>query len=115
MPGGDRTGPRGMGPMTGRGFGWCRGAWEGGSPGSHHGPTPGFGYGRSRGWRHCNYATGLPGWARGGRGRFWPMGYSQWSPQDELDYLKEYTQGLEEALNATRSRMAEIERTRKGE
>ncbi len=27
MPQGDRTGPRGMGPMTGRGMGWCgRGA-----------------------------------------------------------------------------------------
>lgn len=23
MPGGDRTGPRGMGPMTGRGAGYC--------------------------------------------------------------------------------------------
>lgn len=25
MPGGDRTGPRGMGPMTGRGAGYCSG------------------------------------------------------------------------------------------
>jgi len=25
MPGGDRTGPRGMGPMTGRGSGYCSG------------------------------------------------------------------------------------------
>ena len=24
MPQGDRTGPRGMGPMTGRGMGYCR-------------------------------------------------------------------------------------------
>jgi len=33
MPGGDRAGPRGLGPMTGRGLGSCRGAWEGGVPG----------------------------------------------------------------------------------
>ena len=26
MPGGDRTGPMGMGPMTGRGAGFCAGA-----------------------------------------------------------------------------------------
>ncbi len=26
MPGGDRTGPAGYGPMTGRGFGFCAGA-----------------------------------------------------------------------------------------
>ena len=25
MPGGDRTGPMGMGPMTGRGLGYCTG------------------------------------------------------------------------------------------
>ncbi|MBA7569646.1 hypothetical protein ES708_11387 [subsurface metagenome] len=25
MPGGDRTGPTGMGPMTGRGVGYCAG------------------------------------------------------------------------------------------
>ncbi|MFW5971797.1 MAG: DUF5320 domain-containing protein, partial [Desulfovermiculus sp.] len=25
MPGGDRTGPMGMGPMTGRGAGFCAG------------------------------------------------------------------------------------------
>ena len=115
MPGGDRTGPRGQGPMTGRGLGWCRGAWEGGSPGNYHGPTPAFGYGRGRGWRHCTYATGLPGWARGGRGRSGGTGTSQWAPQDELDYLKDYTQGLEEALNATKMRMAELEKAQKGE
>jgi hypothetical protein len=43
------------------------------------------------------------------------MGTLQWAPQDELDYLKDYTQGLEEALNAARMRMTEIERARKGE
>jgi hypothetical protein len=32
-----------------------------------------------------------------------------------MAYLKDYTQGLEEALNATRARMAEIEKAGKTE
>ena len=36
-------------------------------------------------------------------------------PQDELNYLRDYTQGLEEALNATKMRMAELETAQKGE
>ncbi len=121
MPGGDRTGPRGLGPMTGRGLGSCRGAWEGGVPGGGFGPPRafgygyGYGYGRGRGWRHCYYATGLPGWARGGKGWFAGTGYSPPPPREELNYLRSYTQELEEALNATKMRMAEIEKTQKGE
>ena len=38
MPRGDGTGPSGMGPLTGRGAGYCAGY-----------PNPGFGCGR--GWR----------------------------------------------------------------
>jgi hypothetical protein len=115
MPGGDRTGPRGHGPLTGRGLGFCRGAREGGSPEGYYGPGRAFGSGWGRGWRHCYYATGLPGWARAGRGRFGGMGRSSWTPRDELDYLRDYTQGLEEALNVTRARIAELERARKTE
>jgi len=67
MPRGDRTGPAGMGPMTGRGAGYCAGydrpgfanPWVGGYGGR------GFG-GGGRGWRNMYYATGLPGWARAG-------------------------------------------------
>jgi len=59
MPFGDRTGPRGMGPMTGRGAGYCSGS---GRPGFAF-PVPGrrwFGFG----WRQ--------GWGRGsGRGFNW--------------------------------------------
>lgn len=77
MPGGDRTGPRGMGPMTGRRAGYCA---DYDVPG-YANPIPGRGYGRGwvgdrggfwgygrggggRGWRHRSYATGRPGWAR---------------------------------------------------
>jgi hypothetical protein len=65
MPGGDRTGPRGRGPMTGRGVGYCGGYERPGftSPVSGYGMRFG-GWGGGRGWRHWYYATGLPAWAR---------------------------------------------------
>ena len=65
MPGGDRTGPMGLGPMTGRAAGYCAGY-----------PVPGFmnavggrGFGGwggrgGRGRRNWFYATGLTGWQR---------------------------------------------------
>ena len=45
MPGGDRTGPRGMGPRTGRGMGFCSGY---DTPG-YMNPGFGGGYGYGRG------------------------------------------------------------------
>jgi len=44
MPWGDRTGPRGAGPMTGRAMGYCAGYP---APGY---ANPGFGFGRGRGF-----------------------------------------------------------------
>jgi len=76
MPGGNGTGPLGMGPMTGRAAGSCAGYPM---PG-YANPIPGRGwfgfgrgggrgwFGRGRGWRHWYWATGLPGWARYGMG-----------------------------------------------
>lgn len=46
MPGGDRTGPAGAGPMTGRGMGFCTGSTNAG-----FGRGCGRGFGRSR--RFC--------------------------------------------------------------
>ena len=70
MPGGDRTGPGGKGPRTGRALGYCSGS---DSPG-YMNPAPGYGggfgggRGGGRGRRNIFRATGLPRWARGGRG-----------------------------------------------
>ena len=115
MPFGDRTGPRGLGPMTGRGLGLCAVAWPGGGCSGVYGQAGAFGRGGGRGWRHWCRATGLPGWARAGRERFEDPLYSPGTPQDELNYLKEYILGLEEALNATRARMAELEKSGQAE
>jgi len=69
MPRGDRTGPMGAGPMTGRGAGWCVGHDRPGF--ANPAPRLGLGLGHrrggrggGRGWRNMYYATGLPGWAR---------------------------------------------------
>lgn len=73
MPGGDRTGPTGMGPRTGRAMGYCAGF---GQPGFLSGPAMagwsgrgffGRGRGGGRGWRNWFYATGLTGWQRAAR------------------------------------------------
>ena len=46
MPGGDKTGPLGKGPMSGRGLGFCKGNEEPGFIAPNR-----FGFGRGRGWR----------------------------------------------------------------
>jgi len=61
MPRGDGTGPMGMGPMTGRGAGFCAGFAV---PGYANPIGYGFGFERGRGFRRMFYATGLPRWAR---------------------------------------------------
>ncbi len=61
MPGGDRTGPLGLGPRTGRGLGYCSGYGRPGFmtrffgrfgfAGRGWGRGAGRGRGRGRGWR----------------------------------------------------------------
>jgi hypothetical protein len=81
MPRGDRTGPAGMGPLTGRSAGYCAGypvpGFENSVFGRGYGGGRGQGRGRGgggRGWRHRHwyYATGLTGWQRAAAA--WPGG-----------------------------------------
>lgn len=71
MPRGNRTGPWGQGPMTGRAAGYCAGYPI---PGFMN-PTPGFGRrgGFGRGWRR--------GRGRGTRARAYPPQHPQPHPQ----------------------------------
>ena len=86
MPGFDGTGPAGMGPMTGRGLGYCYnypGAYGPGPipypgywvPGYGRGFVRGRGFGRGRGFRRGF----RPGFGFGyGRGLGWPGLYPAW-------------------------------------
>ena len=139
MPGGDRTGPVGAGPMTGRGAGFCAGydvpGYMNNTPGRGFGGGRGWGMGRGfrgggRGWRHQYYATGLPGWAREAS---YPYPYSSVMPSDpgtsrdtkaaqaeELMSLKEQTryfkgvlEELEERVNKLQEKAGSVNETQK--
>jgi len=132
MPWGDRTGPMGMGPMTGRGAGRCAGY---AGPGFLN-PGPGWGsYGWGRGRGRGRGFGGGGGFGRrfraggfGGRWRGpwgwppvgWPGPYSM--PYDapfasaasrgqELDALKDQARYFEEALEEIKERIGELEKT----
>jgi len=123
MPRGDGTGPRGMGPMTGRAAGFCAGY---GVPGFAN-PAPGFGAGMGygarggrggRGWRNMYYATGLPGWARAG---YAPAAFpgaapvaAAPNPETQLNYLNSQAEQLKAALEDIQSRIADLEKTGSG-
>lgn len=109
MPGGDRTGPRGMGQRTGRGAGFCSGY---NMPGyANPGPAGGFrgaGRGGGRGRRNMYYATGLPYWARFGVENYEPM-VAQPEPESELNVLKQQAEYFQNMLTNIQDRMSEIE------
>jgi len=62
MPGGDGTGPSGMGPMTGRRMGYCAGYNMPGfmNAGFGRGMGRGRGFGRGFGWRRQAFAAPQP-------------------------------------------------------
>ncbi|MFX1493196.1 MAG: DUF5320 domain-containing protein [Promethearchaeota archaeon] len=112
MPGGDRTGPRGLGSMTGRGLGYCAGY---DSPGY----TRGYGMGLGRGWGR--------GWGRGrgiGLGRGWRWNYGpiytpvyttytsgiipKITPENQLTMLKQEKEYLEKEVNGIKSAIDDI-------
>jgi len=106
MPRGDRTGPAGMGPQTGRGMGLCSGY---ATPG-YMNPAPGFGggmgWGRGGGFgRGRGMGRGLRmGWANYAYGPAYPA-----NPQDEKSYLKNEAQALQNQLNAVQQRLSQLE------
>jgi len=117
MPGGDRTGPMGAGPMTGRAAGHCAGydmpGYAGpGYAGRGLGLRWGGGWGRGRRWRHWNYATGLPGWRR-----FRPVpawGYGPYAEpitrEQEVASLKAQADWLKTELDAVNKCLEELEK-----
>ncbi|MFW9829254.1 MAG: DUF5320 domain-containing protein [Candidatus Thorarchaeota archaeon] len=113
MPGGDRTGPRGLGPRTGRGLGYCAGydtpgftkgpgMWLGRGRGWGIGYGRGFGYGRDRGWgyRFPLYEPFYPAYPL----RFVP----EVTSESQLSMLKQEKDYLESELNGISSAIKEI-------
>ncbi len=113
MPRGDRTGPNGMGPMTGRAAGYCAGYDR---PGFANPVYGGFGYGRGggfgRGYRHRYYATGLPYWQRfGGWGPApYPATPVQYSPEQELEMRRREVEMMETELKSAKDYIAKLEK-----
>lgn len=132
MPGGDGTGPGGMGAMTGRAAGYCAGY-----------PMPGFanpiagrGFGRGLG---MGFRGGRGRGFRAGRGQFGAVGAVGWgdnwaapygapaygappapyampygvaagpSPEQEVDMLKGQAEYFGDALEGIKKRIAELE------
>jgi len=109
MPGGDRTGPWGIGPRSGRAAGYCSGY---DMPGyANPGYDRGFGRGRGRGF-------GRGYWGRG-RGFGWrniypypasynPETYTEPSREEEKAYLEDMVKNLEEEIKTIKQRIQEL-------
>ena len=112
MPAGNRTGPNGMGPRTGRGAGYCTGNNQPGFVNRGFGSGFGIGMGRrgmfgGRGYRNMFYATGQPGWARYGAypGAYPPAEAVPMTAEQQQEALKAQETWLQEQLESVRSQM----------
>lgn len=121
MPGGNRTGPMGVGPRTGRAAGYCSGSGQPGyantAPGRGFGM--GFGSGRSigggRGWRNRFYATGTPGRMCYSDNFGYPMAHRMPDPESEKQSLKTQADALKEEMDLITKRLEELEAKRANE
>lgn len=103
MPRGDKTGPMGMGPLTGRGAGYC----AGGRNLEYAGPgfAAGFGRGTGRGRRNRRFPTGRQGWMQDMMSGRWWRGRTD-AAMDKAD-LEQYAQHLRSELEAVEKQMEE--------
>ena len=117
MPRGDRTGPRGMGPMTGRAAGYCAGYSV---PGFAN-PIPGrgFGMGFGRGLGRGGWGRGFGrGWAYPHVGGYYGMPYAYpyapvMSSEQEADMLKAQAEDMQSSLEDINKRISELESSAK--
>lgn len=101
MPGFDGTGPRGMGPMTGGGRGFCspRGIVRGRGMGMDYGFRRGRGFG--------------PGWGLGYQAPY-PYGPTvnpyapSMSREEKLNFLRYQAQAVKEQLDQIEAKMSEL-------
>jgi len=122
MPGGDGTGPMGLGSMTGRAAGYCAGY----SVPGYTNPIPGRGFGFGRGWgRGHGWGRRGLGW---GRGRTWAYPYAYGVPyyrpahgypygseptaKEEMDILKEQSDLLKQQLQDVQERIETLDKSK---
>jgi len=96
MPGGDGTGPMGMGPMTGGGRGYCAVPIK-----SFRKPFGGRGLGRGRRWRNRHGSVGLPGWMRVDQ---------EVIQEEDISILKDHAEDLKQQLASMQGRIATLEK-----
>ncbi len=131
MPRGNRTGPEGNGPQTGRAMGFCSGSNAPGFTRGYIGRGMGFGRGMGRGYNQVGPGRGIGGGRGGGMGRGYsrqgpgffgpdqyrtepdrPSGgsrtYSEPSPEEEKKYLEDLVKGMETELEDIRKRIGDL-------
>ncbi len=119
MPRGDRTGPQGMGSMTGRGMGFCSGY---DAPGYASPGAGGFGRGRGMGFGG-GWGRGMGrgmAWGRGGGARWYAppaygygyeTGYGPMYPADpkqEKTFIEAQLKGIKTEMEAMEKRLSEL-------
>ena len=121
MPRGDRTGPQGMGPRTGRGMGFCSGfdvpGFMNPRPGAGAGSLfGGLGLARGRGRAMPGYGMGMA-WGRGGgRGqgfRSFPnypedVAPAPLDPQEERKVIESQIVAMKSRIEAMERRLSEL-------
>jgi len=114
MPGRDRTGPSGEGPLTGRGAGFCAGGT--GLRQDASATQQGAPYGLGRGGRNAR-GRGL---GRGYRARYWMQAGPAWRTEPDTDsldqgeetrLLRAEAEHLRSALEAIDRRLEQLETT----
>jgi Family of unknown function (DUF5320) len=111
MPGFDRTGPMGLGPMSGGRRGMCNPA----NAGYGRGFAGTFGFGRGMGLGHGfrgGFGRGMGrafGWGFWNQPSYYPA-YEQ-NPEEELQMLKSEANSLKKSLEMINRRIAELEKS----
>jgi hypothetical protein len=116
MPAGDRKGPLGYGPATGRGAGFCTGNSVPVYDNSAYRCGRGRGFsGGGRGWRYKYYATGNRRWARGyntSQTWSWNDGLTpngNITPEKEIEVLKNQAEFFTRQIDVLNVRISELE------
>jgi hypothetical protein len=91
MPGFDGTGPRGMGPMTGGGRGFCS-PWGIGAANRSYGFPQRFGYGYPNAYPSAQSAPRM-------------------TREQEIDFLSSQSQALKTQLEQIEARISQLEET----